>query len=376
MHKLTKLVLQTTTLIVFLISHNNWAVFSHEKKPKPVVVKPVAVATQATDFFQTPAVQGEADIVKFISNANKSIKMWMFNLTNKTVIQALIDAAKKPNVKVQLILNADMFSDQQDQDGDGDLKSKKDVPTMLTQAGVEVVKGSEAFSINHAKTTLIDDQQAWITTMNLTHHFLEQRDAGVLVQDQSVIADLIALFEADLQNAKTQGSITPVQQSKSLLVSPTNSLDQIESLIDQAQKEILITSENISLGLIQPSLQRALKRNVSVKVIAPLCDLNFDPFFNLPTLRSLNALGVKSLVMPFPASKDLPYLHQKSMIIDQKILYVGSQNFTRNSLKKAREIGIIINNPEIVNQFLESQNHDFNVGVSVPEINPEKCSSF
>ena len=42
------------------------------------------------------------------------------------------------------------------------------------------------------------------------------------------------------------------------------------------------------------------------------------------------------------------YMHAKLIIVDQRLAFVGSQNFTRESLNYNREVGILIKNANVV----------------------------
>jgi phosphatidylserine/phosphatidylglycerophosphate/cardiolipin synthase-like enzyme len=46
-----------------------------------------------------------------------------------------------------------------------------------------------------------------------------------------------------------------------------------------------------------------------------------------------------------------PYVHAKAMLIDDTYLYIGSINFSDNSMDKNREIGIIVTNNEAIDAF-------------------------
>ena len=41
-------------------------------------------------------------------------------------------------------------------------------------------------------------------------------------------------------------------------------------------------------------------------------------------------------------------MHAKLIIVDQRLAFVGSQNFTRESLNYNREVGILIKNANVV----------------------------
>lgn len=320
---------------------------------------------KATDYFVTPSSPtsaGHEPILKSIREARSSVRMWMFNMTTQESADALV-AAHKRGVKVQVILNAGMF-----------LKPSRVIDTLKAN-GVEFYKSSDAFSITHAKTTLIDNSYAWITTMNLTKLFDLTRDDGVKISDRDVIADLNELFDADLANAADQGARTPDHDS-ALVVSPTSAVPRLLELIDSAQKEILLTVENLSYTDLVDHLAKAAQRGVVVKAIAPLCDQTTDPFFNFPAMQTLQAAGVQARLMPFPASVTTPYMHQKMIVVDGRYAFVGSQNFSFNSLTKAREIGVLAEISAISNRLLNDFNHDWNATVEIPQGKLDKCVPY
>lgn len=336
----------------------------------------VVTGVEATDVFSTPASDGHKAFIDAINKAQTNIRMWMFNFTDDEVATALV-SAKARGIQTQVILNKGMFPDTSASGTVVTNSAGTNVISKLENAGIQVFKSSDGFSITHAKTLMVDDKFVLITTINLTMNFAVQRDAGVRVEDKTVIHDLNALFEADILNSKDQGTRTPAFESSSLVVSPVNSVDRLTQLIDMAKKDISLTVENLSKGPISAHLQQASQRGVNVRVITPLCDLNTNQYFNIPALQQISQSGANTRVMPAPASVTNPYMHQKMMVIDQSYAYVGSENFTDNSLNRAREIGVIINSKEALTALQSSFDQDWNVSVSVPtDANLPRCKEF
>ncbi len=324
---------------------------------------PQVATVPASGYFSTPDQNGPEPFIHAIKTARTSVRMWMFTLNNKAVVQALSDSAKG-GVKIQLILNYGMFT-----------KAPALIKS-LQESGVQVSKGSAAFSITHAKTALFDNSYALITTMNLTSGYRLTRDAGLRVDERTLLNDLNEIFEADLANAKSGGDRTPVLKSQSLVVSPVNALPRLLNLIDSADREILTTVENFSQGPISEHLIKAAQRGVKVKVLAPFCNLNSNPFFNFEVLAKFAGGGVDARVLPYPASASAPYMHQKMMLVDGEKAYYGSENFTYNSLKKAREIGVIVDARSILRQILADFNSDWKISTALPAQPEATCSVF
>lgn len=324
-------------------------------------VQVFAADVRAVDYFSTPD-RGHVEFVKAIEGARSSIKMWMFSMSHREVVDGLIAAAKKADVTVIL--------------DDGTYDRSLPRVQKLRDGGVNVVRGSGDFSLTHAKTAIFDDSFALITTMNLTTTFRLTRDAGVRIEDRVVLDDLNTLFAADLKNASTNASITPVLKSEALVIAPVNALSRLSSLIGSAKREILVTVENFSDGPVVDKLIEAAIRGVSVKVIAPFCSLNGNPFFNFPALNHLAKNSVAIRVPPFPASVSSPYIHQKMILVDGQRAFVGSENFSYNSLKKSREIGIIVDARGVAAKIMTDFQSDWYGSTSLPARPPAKCSVY
>ena len=54
-----------------------------------------------------------------------------------------------------------------------------------------------------------------------------------------------------------------------------------------------------------------------------------------------------------------PYVHTKMILIDQKILLLGSMNLSANSLDNNREIWILLLDPQLITAFLDQFRADW-----------------
>jgi phosphatidylserine/phosphatidylglycerophosphate/cardiolipin synthase-like enzyme len=87
-------------------------------------------------------------------------------------------------------------------------------------------------------------------------------------------------------------------------------------------------------------------------LIVPAVDMNPNPNYNQPALQAMQnvnvngkTVSVNSRMMPGPATAQTPYMHAKMIVVDAKTIYIGSENFTTNSLQFARELGVILSDP-------------------------------
>jgi phosphatidylserine/phosphatidylglycerophosphate/cardiolipin synthase-like enzyme len=82
-----------------------------------------------------------------------------------------------------------------------------------------------------------------------------------------------------------------------------------------------------------------------------MCDQNANPQYDIPFLNAMIAGGVQARGMPAPSTATDPYMHAKMMIADGARGYVGSMNYSTNSLKEAREVGIIFSDSAALGAF-------------------------
>ena len=58
-----------------------------------------------------------------------------------------------------------------------------------------------------------------------------------------------------------------------------------------------------------------------------------------------------------------PYIHAKAIVADGVLAYVGSANFTANSLDSNRELGLIVSAQSEIDKVAATINTDFFAGV-------------
>lgn len=319
-----------------------------------------------SELLSTPG-DHQAFIDAISAPTTRSIKMSMFHLSDEAVIHSLIAAARK-GVVIEIILDRSHFSSP------ATLAIAQD----LVSAGIKVKASVAVFNITHTKYMLINNNDWFVTSINLTTEAATTLDLGVRGSDNGIFSEILSVFtmdfnngDSDLQSVATEqvakasqpyqpspdidlGPYTPPLSNKNLVWSPTDSAKLITDLIHSAQSSIILTVENLRYQTIQDALVDAVSRGVSVQVLVPQVDMNPDSNFNLPALLAMNnvsvngkTVSVESRMMPGPATANTPYIHLKMIVADKEKIYIGSENFTYNSLIKSRELGIIFSNRSI-----------------------------
>jgi phosphatidylserine/phosphatidylglycerophosphate/cardiolipin synthase-like enzyme len=141
--------------------------------------------------------------VAAIAGARTSIRMMLFHLTDPGVVDALA-AASGRGVDVQIILDGKNL----------EARKTAEIARSLNGRGVAVTASSRAFSLTHVKAMVIDGNRALVMSLNLTRRYDKTRDYAVMTDDPGVVAEVLAVFDADLKNAAAGTRSTPALSSR------------------------------------------------------------------------------------------------------------------------------------------------------------------
>ncbi len=139
------------------------------------------------------------------------------------------------------------------------------------------------------------------------------------------------LFARDIFVADWQRQSLTISKSH-LIESPDTSRDALKALINCAQKTIDIEMEVVEDNqMIDLLSQRA--KNATIRILAPpISQLKA----NQKALQKLKQAGVMVKTL------SSPYTHAKLILSDNSKAYVGSVNFSTQSMDSNRELGIIL----------------------------------
>jgi phosphatidylserine/phosphatidylglycerophosphate/cardiolipin synthase-like enzyme len=328
------------TLPVAAVKHNR----KPEPKPAPIQ-KPKPNSGATTYTLVTEPDQGLTAIYNLIATAKKSIDMTMYELTDVTVMDAFSSAAAK-GIKVRVIL---------DQSG-SEKAANTPAYNYLQKYKCGVHWSNPAFAVTHQKTITIDTATSAIMTLNLTPvDYAMTRDFAVITNNPADVAAIETTFNADFTNAKITA---PTGQN--LVWSPSNSLSSLLALINGAKTSLLISQEEFEETQIENALLAALKRGVAVTLVQE----NLENKYNT-TLTALKNAGAKIAVY---TSSTGYYIHAKTVLADYGTatakLFLGSENFTQNSLQNNRELGLIFSDAACMTGVHDAITKDFAGGTA------------
>jgi phosphatidylserine/phosphatidylglycerophosphate/cardiolipin synthase-like enzyme len=284
---------------------------------------------------------GVKPVLDAIRGAKKSILLEMYMFTNTSLtsqlIQALTDQAKA-GVDVQVLLDPHPYNPS------GGSNANADATKALSSGGVKVKTSNPKFVYTHEKAMVIDKTTAYIMTMNFTSAaFTKNREYAVVDKEQVDVTEVGRIFEADWN----QQAISP--QAPNLVVSPDNSRRKVLDLIDSAQSTILLQCEYLTDPGVAAHLGARAKAGVDVTVMLSSGSSNDQEASLLKEQGVSKVAFIKRLT-----------LHAKAIVVDRKDAYVGSENFTANSLDNNREMGILIHDPAVVDKLSSTAQGDWN----------------
>jgi phosphatidylserine/phosphatidylglycerophosphate/cardiolipin synthase-like enzyme len=283
---------------------------------------PPAGATVAGDFYTEPQA-GFSVVYQLIGHAKKTVDLVIFELDDTGAEHALGDAAHR-GVRVRVVLD------------EREKNKNSDAADYLTAHGVKVV---------------LDGSTALIMSANLTsQYYADTRDFLVLDTRAADVSAIEKVFTADFEHR----DIDP-PTGADLLWSPTNAKDRMLALINGAKHSIRVYDEELSDSTIVTALADAAKRGVSVQVCGENQYGHYDRQFT-----ELTDAGAK--VTYFSSSHGF-YIHAKVIEVDEGTsraqMYVGSENFTTNSLRLNRELGLILTGPAVLRSVARTFAGDF-----------------
>ena len=230
---------------------------------------------------------------------------------------------------------------------------------------------------NHRKVMVVDGKEAWVGGINVGDEYMGRsrrfgpwRDTHVRVAGPAALAAAV-VFREDWQWA-TGELLTPdipspikVEGEQSVLVMPTGPADKLEDcaiafaeVISRAEKRLWIVSPYFVPDVdMQTALYAAAMRGVDVRVLVPE-----KPDHRLVWLSSIAHAsrmidhGVQ--IYRYTAG----FLHEKVILVDDKIAGVGTVNFDNRSFRINFEITLWFTHQKMIEDVEAMLEKDFSRG--------------
>lgn len=293
-----------------------------------IVVAPREFGQPADSYF-TLYVQPEAGIapvLERIKGAQKSLDLVMYLFEDAELVDVLCDAHAR-GIAVRVLLNGGYYTKDEDRN-DATFDA-------LKNCNVSVKWTPTYFALTHQKTLVTDGTEALVMTFNFqAKHYATGRDFAVSNTNPIDVADILKTFNADWEG---KSGIAPIGDT---LVWSPGSEETLLYLINAATSTLDIYSQVMEDKDIVAALVAAEQRGVEVRLVMTYAT-NWKPVF-----IELKNAGVD--VRTFASSSKKIYIHAKMIMVDSVQAFIGSENFSENSLNKNRELGLVLSAPHIV----------------------------
>ena len=316
-------------IIISLIDVKLWPWY--EKTPQKEEFNPKSffdnLKVISWTIFQWPTDELYTQYWKFLDSTDEYIKLETYDFTNK-FFKTRFQNLSNHWIPVQIILENNKYQQYQNT-----FRQLQDY--FSWNNNIELRSDEQMWtSYVHAKVTLNEDAFR-VQTANLTKSSFESNREHFFYSDDSDFHDsLEKLFNADWVG----DDLSTLNLHPNLVVCPLNCREVIKTLLESAEKSIVIQTQYIVDDEILDILRKK-SEEVDMAIIVADTDDNFDliSYFWPWVARALNSR----------------YNHTKMILVDEKYLLLGSMNLSENSLNKNREIWIILMDTGHISQFEE-----------------------
>jgi cardiolipin synthase len=291
----------------------------------PVAAAPGArlLVSPAGPLSGQAAAEGTGAVLEAIAGARARVRLAMYLFTAPDALAALA-AARAAGRQIEVLLERTPY---------GDEHGNEPAFAALLAAGVDVRWVDAPRGLLHAKLLIVDGACAYVMTLNFTR-------SGLGANREYAVVDCLP---ADVRRADELWAAAalgadepPAAPGNHLVASPWNARPRLTAAIDAAGSSIDVEMEELSDAALVSRLEAAQRRGVQVTLVAPARDRSAATD---QALARLAGSGVAVRVLESPG------VHAKAMVIDRRLVYVGSVNFTRASLDDNREVGWMAEDP-------------------------------
>src|SRR5881397_2722379 len=332
---------------------------------------------------------GDLPLLRFLGSAGSTIEVGVYTFQSERIASVLAAAAGR-GVRVRVLLDGSPVG--------GVEEDEHRVVGGLLAAGIDVrwlVGGTDVakrYRYLHAKYTLVDGRAAWIGSENFgTAGFPSDHDGNrgwsVIVEDRHLAGILRNVFETDFDPRRPDSmaarepglvplppapSVVPwssgppsAPRSARIVLAPDTTLDPegILGLFASAKVRLSIDAfylDEIWRDTPNPFLEAAFtaaRRGVSVRILldGSWASVEADSGTNDDVLDRINRLaGNESLPLEVRLLKPrgpIERLHNKGAVVDARAVLVSSMNWALGSATENREVGLIVEDPDLAKTF-------------------------
>lgn len=248
-----------------------------------------------------------------IDQAKETIQIVIFRFDRGEIEAALSRAARRGVFVHALVAYTST--------GQGGERTLRNLEMRLLSDGVSVARTATDLVRYHDKLMIIDRRKLFMLGFNYTYIDIERsRSFGIATEKPEWVEEAEKLFLADA----TRQTYSP--NCDTFLVSPGNSRAQLTQFIQNAKRQLLIYDGKLSDPDMMRLLTQKAKDGVEIRVIGK---------------AGKHAPGI--IVAPLDMR-----LHAQAIVRDSEQMYLGSQSLRTLELDQRREVGVLLDDKDIV----------------------------
>jgi len=267
-------------------------------------------------IFEWPSQELYTQYGNFLDSTDEYLKLETYDFTNK-FFKTRFQSLSNRWIPTQIILENNKY-----QEYGNTFRELQDY--FSWDENIELRSDEQMWTTYvHAKITLNEDSFR-VQTANLTKSSFESNREHFFYSNDSDFRDsLEKLFDADW----VWDDLSTLNLHPNLVVCPLNCREVIKTLLESAEKSIVIQTQYIVDDEILDILRKKSEQ-IDIAIIVADTDDNYD---------------LVSYFWPWIArTLKTHYNHTKMILVDEKYLLLGSMNLSANSLDNNREIWIIL----------------------------------
>jgi phosphatidylserine/phosphatidylglycerophosphate/cardiolipin synthase-like enzyme len=296
--------------------------------------------TDPTNPAQTQETGGpDGPLAASLDSARVTIDMAAYSLNLRDVESSLLHAQRR-GVKVRLVMETDNMGGT--------------VPKALMAAGIPIV-GDGLPGLMHDKFVVIDRAEVWTGSMNFSISGTYRDNNNLMhIRSTKVAEDYETEFDQMFENHRFGPKLISDTPHPSVTIDGTplniyfSPADHIQSallpLIDNARSSITFLAYSFTSDPLGNAIRRRAEAGVEVAGVLDADQVRS----NVGT--EYDAFRKAGLDVRLDGNPGL--MHHKVIIIDERMVVMGSYNFTASAEKNNDENLLVVDDPEIAAQYM------------------------
>ena len=350
-----------------------------EFDPRPLEIGSVPRVVLSPD-------EGRGPLLSFLASADRTLEVAVYTLTSEAIDAVLVQRVRQ-GVRVRVLLEGAPVGgiDEDERHAVADLLDAGAGVRFLS-SGVDVVK---RYRYLHAKYAIVDGEAVLVSSENFGDSgFPTAGDAGnrgwsVIVEDRTLAGQLWEVFEEDFDpsrgdsvpatgiargEAPDSGPVLPWKtpaaagaRTVRLIVGPDNALapdgwlEAIASAQDHIWIEVFYADDpwGDRPNVLLEAVFSAARRGVHVRLLFDGSNWSSEEEVtgNAELTAHLNARAVREGIdleaRVLSPQGSLERVHNKGLVVDRRVAVVSSMNWAHGSATENREIGLLLEDPEV-----------------------------